>query len=252
MSPTKKKVTKKPVKPGSRVKIPQMTAAEKKAAAKKTKKAAKDDKGEHIAIPPPNILTAQFKIRFNAPYVQNAFSKKALEQMVSTQEQGSTAKKGRKRTAKNFKELYEQSQHVSEKGWNGIPAAAFRNACVSACKICGFAMTRAKLSVFCVADGFDKHSMDPLVKITKGKPRMIKSMVRNSGPARPTDVRARAMFNPGCEATVTLQFDADQFTLDDVTNLLARAGMQVGIGEGRPDSPMSCGMGWGTFDLLNK
>jgi hypothetical protein len=44
-------------------------------------------------------------------------------------------------------------------------------------------------------------------------------------------------------------YDADQFTLEDVSNLLARAGMQVGIGEGRPDSKMSAGMGWGTFRI---
>jgi len=34
-----------------------------------------------------------------------------------------------------------------------------------------------------------------------------------------------------------------------VTNLLARMGMQVGIGAGRPDSTDSAGMGWGTFRI---
>jgi len=34
-----------------------------------------------------------------------------------------------------------------------------------------------------------------------------------------------------------------------VTNLLSRVGMQVGIGEGRPFSKNSAGMGWGTFEL---
>ena len=35
----------------------------------------------------------------------------------------------------------------------------------------------------------------------------------------------------------------------DVTNLLMRVGQQVGIGEGRPDSKNSAGMGWGTFNV---
>ena len=35
----------------------------------------------------------------------------------------------------------------------------------------------------------------------------------------------------------------------DVTNLMQRVGMQVGIGEGRPDSRDSAGLGWGTFRL---
>jgi len=34
-----------------------------------------------------------------------------------------------------------------------------------------------------------------------------------------------------------------------LTNLLARAGLQVGIGEGRPDSKNSAGMGWGLFQI---
>jgi hypothetical protein len=51
-------------------------------------------------------------------------------------------------------------------------------------------------------------------------------------------------------ATLRVKFDADQFTVTDVVNLLSRAGGQVGIGEGRPDSKESAGMGWGTFRIL--
>ena len=52
-------------------------------------------------------------------------------------------------------------------------------------------------------------------------------------------------------ATVQVSFDGDQFTVAYVYNLLARAGMQVGIGEGRPDSKKSNGMGWGTFEVAS-
>ena len=50
-------------------------------------------------------------------------------------------------------------------------------------------------------------------------------------------------------ATVRVKFDADMFSLSDVINLFMRAGQQVGIGEGRPDSKKSHGMGWGTFHV---
>jgi hypothetical protein len=43
----------------------------------------------------------------------------------------------------------------------------------------------------------------------------------------------------------------DQFTPEDVANLMARVGMQVGIGEGRPDSKNSAGMGWGLFKIAD-
>jgi hypothetical protein len=51
-------------------------------------------------------------------------------------------------------------------------------------------------------------------------------------------------------AVVQVSYDADQFTLEDVTNLMSRVGLQVGIGEGRPDSRESAGLGWGTFELV--
>jgi len=38
-------------------------------------------------------------------------------------------------------------------------------------------------------------------------------------------------------------------TEEDVVNLIARVGMQVGIGEGRPDSKASAGLGFGLFEI---
>ena len=46
-----------------------------------------------------------------------------------------------------------------------------------------------------------------------------------------------------------VKFDEDQFSLADISNLLARAGIQCGIGEGRPNSRMSTGIGFGTFKI---
>lgn len=48
---------------------------------------------------------------------------------------------------------------------------------------------------------------------------------------------------------VTVRFDADQFTVADVTNLMARVGLQCGIGEERPNSRDSTGMGYGLFEV---
>lgn len=39
------------------------------------------------------------------------------------------------------------------------------------------------------------------------------------------------------------------FSHNDIVNLMMRVGQQVGIGEGRPDSKNSAGMGWGLFDI---
>lgn len=204
-----------------------------------------------VVIPPPNFQTGIFKIRGTAPYVQNKFSQKALEMMRQAQEEDSTKKsKKPKREPKNFQETYEQAKHISRQGWIGIPAGSIRKAMISACRIVSFKMTLAKLSVFVESDGFDATDGTPLIKITHGEPHVLEARVLvGIGQA---DIRWRPQWDEDWTATVRIRFDADQFSIEDVTNLLSRVGLQVGLGEGRPDSKNSAGMGWGTFEIVNE
>lgn len=213
------------------------------------KKPSEKEEGVLLEVPAARFEQSTFTIRGKAPYVQNAFSAKAREQMIADQEAGSAKKSKSKKEAKDFDECYEQAIHKSDAGWYGIPAPAFRAAMISACRVAGIVMTRAKLAVFVEADGFDAVSRDPLVKMTKGKPKRVDSPVRL--PNGTMDIRPRPMWEPGWEAKVTIRYDRDAISAADVANLLQRAGMQVGIGEGRPDSRKSCGMGWGLFELDN-
>lgn len=200
-----------------------------------------------VEITAPDIRRLQFRIVGTAPYVQNKFSQKAREQMRKSQE--SEAKGKRKpKEAKNFKETYEQAKHISDDGWYGIPAPAFRAGMISACRLVGFTMTQAKLAVFIEPDGFDADDGTPLVRITKGEPHVHESVVRIQ---QTTDVRWRPMWKPGWEAIVTVQYDAGMFSESDVANLMMRVGLQVGVGEGRPDSKTSAGQGWGTFMIAD-
>lgn len=200
---------------------------------------------EHkVVITPPNFQTAKVRIRGTAPYVQNKMSQRAREAMEEAQKQGSQAKrKNRKKDPKDFDAVYRGAMHISKDGWHGIPASAFRAAMISACRTVDFAMTRAKLSLFVVADGNDADDGQPLIRI-HGEPRCFHMAVRlASGVA---DIAARPMFEEWY-ADVTLKWDADTFSATDVVNLLARAGVHCGIGAGRPDSRESAGMGFGTF-----
>lgn len=204
-------------------------------------------KQETVTIKPANLKTVAVTIVGVAPYVQNKFSAKAREKMRSTQEAGSTSKKGQKKDPKDFEQTFKDAIHYSDDGWPGLPASGLRAALVSACRMAGFQMTKAKLSVFVEQDGFDATDQTPLVRITKGDPEYREDYVRNETGV--VDIRPRPMFRPGWEAVVRMRYDADMFTASDVINLLYRAGMQVGIGEGRPDSKKSCGMGWGLFEI---
>lgn len=210
------------------------------------KKAVKE---KVVTIPALNLECAEFEIEGDTIMVQEKFSEKAKRLIIKIQEKGPQSKKGIKKEPKDFQLMFEQSQHVSKDGWPGIPAAAFRSGVISACRLVGFKMTLAKLSLFVVADGYDKTDETPLCRITKGKAKYRDDAVRIQNTC---DVHARAMFEPGWRAKVRLEWDADQFSLADVSNLMSRMGKQVGIGAGRPDSRSSAGMGWGTFRVLNK
>jgi hypothetical protein len=210
-------------------------------------KSEKAEKEVHVTIQPPNLETAVLEIKGAAPYVQHKFSAKARQQMHETQAAGSTAKKGKKKEPKDFEAAYRDAMHVAPDGWCGIPASGLRMAMISACKLCGFQMTRAKLSIFVEPDGFDADDGTPLVRIV-GEPVYTELAVRLE--TGTTDLRVRPMWREW-SATVRVTYDADQFTLTDVANLLQRAGRQVGIGEGRADSKRSGGMGWGHFIVMN-
>jgi hypothetical protein len=206
----------------------------------------KEAKQEVITIKAPNFQSITLEIEGTAPLLQNKFSKKAVDTIANKQQEGTTSrtKKGN-REARNYEQDYQEAQHISTEGWNGIPAPAFRSAAIRACKLVGYNMTDAKMSIFVQADGYDDDGT-PLVKITKGKPEMHRAYVRLQGTT--TDIRVRPIFKVwGCNIRVT--FDGDQFKAQDVVNLFLRAGLQVGVGEGRPFSKTSDGLGLGTFTV---
>lgn len=200
---------------------------------------------EALVIPAPKIETAAFAINGTAPYVQHKFSQKAKQQMLAAQQEGTKAKNKKNKEPRDIDADYKNAMHLTSKGKNGIPAPAFRSALISACRVAGFQMTKAKLSIFIEPDDFDADDGTPLVYIA-GKPVMHQSHVRlESGVA---SIAIRPMWREW-SAKLRVKFDSDQFSATDVANLLMRAGMQVGVGEGRPDSKKSHGMGWGTFKI---
>lgn len=202
----------------------------------------------HIIIAPPNFASAKIRIVGDAPFVQNKMSSENRQKMMAKQEAGDRSKKGQKREPKDFDKVYKGAMHIAggnDGGWHGIPASSLRAAMISACRVVGFQMTRAKLCVFVEADGFDADDGQPLVRL-HGKPERRDMAVKLADGS--TDIIARPFFFPW-HADPVVTWDADQFSAEDVLNLLSRAGRQVGIGAGRPDSKSSTGMGWGVFHV---
>lgn len=200
-----------------------------------------------VAIAPPNFQHLAINLRGTTPLVINRFSAKAMETIRRTQEAGSTARSRKSRESKDFDALFEGAKHISDDGWEGIHAAAFRNGAISACRACGFKMTHAKLAFMVMQDGFDRVDGAPLVKLTSGVAEQWVAPVRNRTGV--VDLRCRPMYREW-EATLRIRYDAGMLAADDVVNLIARVGLQVGIGEGRPDSKESAGLGYGLFEIV--
>lgn len=195
-------------------------------------------------IKAPRFAHVTFDVRGIAPLVIHRFSQKTKEQMKQKMETGKAASSRKNREARSTDDLYEEARYRSKDGWDGFNASAVRAAMISACRLVGFKMTLAKLSVFVEADGVDAAEPQiPLIRIY-GEPMKQEDMARVET-GQPY-VTVRAAYH-GWSAKIRIRFDLDQFTPEDVANLISRVGLQVGIGEGRPDSKNSAGMGWGLF-----
>ena len=199
-----------------------------------------------VTISPPQFERIRLRLVGTAPYMQARFSAKAMQAMKSKMEAGPTARKGVKKDARDFDDDFRAAQHIAADGWNGVPAAALRNACIDVCRMVGFKMTHARMSIFVEADGFDRVDGTPLVRLDAREPERVDMATRNATGV--ADIRVRPMWREWA-LNVVIRFDADQFTTSDVVNLISRAGEQVGIGEGRPFSKSSNGLGFGTFTV---
>jgi hypothetical protein len=222
--------------------------------ATKTDKAEATTKTQTVTIKPPNFGIAEFGVRGlpDTPMVVHRFSFKIAEQLRLKMELGKPQGSRKNRDPKDFQQMFNEARYRSAEGWDGFKATAVRNSLISACRLVGFKMTLAKLSLFALEDGRDATEPQvPLIRLYDGDYRHLEP-VRQDDWARvetgqPYITTRAAYFN--WAAKVRVRFDADQFTLQDVTNLMMRVGMQVGWGEGRPDSKNSAGLGWGLFQI---
>lgn len=201
-------------------------------------------KEESCVISPPKFGVVDFIIEGTAPLVVERFSKKG--ELMMKMAEGQSAKNKKERSARDYDKECEDARYRSSERWEGMNAAAYRAAMISACRLVGFKMTLAKLSAFIEADGFDVNDGVPLVRIY-GDSHTYTAHTRNATGV--VDIRSRPMYRQWA-AKLRIRFDTDQFKMVDVLNLVSRCGMQVGIGAGRPDSKASAGCGFGLFQVV--
>lgn len=208
----------------------------------------KPSNGESVRIKAPDIRLAKFEITGTTPLVVHRFSTKAKKEMLDKMIKPPARGAKPERKPLDQEAQYNEARYMSKDGWDGFNAAAVRCAMISACRLTNAKMTLAKLSIFIEADGLDKDEPQyNLVRIYGDRQRLDAIGRLDSGAPNPV---SRPMYFPW-RATLRIRYDADQFKLDEVANLLNRVGQQVGLCEGRYDSKNSAGQGWGCFALTS-
>lgn len=181
----------------------------------------------NIVIPPIDMRVLKVPIVGTSPLIMHAWDPKAIRNMLDVQQ-----KKAKKpREAKNPAADYQAALYLSNEGWPGMPAGAFRSAIIGSCRLVeGLAMTVARRICFIVPDGFDTAHGKDLVRI-HGDHRMREDMVRlESGVP---DIRYRPEFLKW-EAILTVRYNAGVVSDEQLLALIELAGQSEGIGELRP------------------
>lgn len=190
----------------------------------------KKEKGKEevkqISLPKLDIKYVTIRVIGDSPLICHAWSKKAKEQMLAKQMK--EAKQAKE--AKNPQRDYEESLYLLPDGGYGYPAVAFKNAAVDACSFVDGVTKVVARGAF--------HIVGDMVKLN-GEPRMREDMVRIAmGTA---DIRYRGEF-PDWSCSITIRYNANVLSDEQIVNLFNVAGFSVGVGDWRPQRDGSFGM----------
>lgn len=171
--------------------------------------------------------------------IMNRFSRKAREQILFPKGRPNAAEK--KENLKHdplfeYRDSVYLNHNENEPALVHVPADAFSKA-----------MAAAALRM----PGASKAEILQLVSISSrqvnlfGEPRLTMDMVRSSDMAKTPDVRTRAAF-PEWACQIEIEFVSTLLKQNQIINLLAAAGMIVGIGDWRPQK----GGAFGKFRIV--
>lgn len=184
-----------------------------------------------IVLPALNIQTMSIPIIGDSPLICHAWSKKARELMLAKQTKKATAGRAAKDPWQDFCEsLYwldgmpaEPTEDDVRNGRFGFPAIAFKSAAVTACTSIAAITKVAARQAFHVEGEFVELS---------GVPAMREDVARvGMGTA---DLRYRGEFAPWSTA-LTVKFNANLLSAEQVVNLFQTGGFAVGVGDWRPE-----------------
>lgn len=181
-----------------------------------------------VAIPDVEVVTLGTWVIGDSPLLSHAFSERAIDEMLSKRMK-IDLKTVRKPT--NPEEEFKSSLYYTHKGECGIPAVAFKEAMVGACRLVdGLSMQKARSLFFVLGD---------ILKIYGSAPRMRRDIVRLNG--KSADVRFRGEYTKWA-VKLAIKSHAGGLSTTQLLGLLQLAGYTCGVGDWRPEKGGSMGM----------
>lgn len=215
-----------------------------------------------IVIASPVIDVIQVEVRGTSSLIVHAWTVKAIRQMLYKQMKISESGKEAKDPHQDFME----SRTISQDGWDGIPCTAFKCAIAEATRqVEGLTMVLAKRLIFVLPEGRSVHqtieipqtennpAMDvpfgntEIVRIY-GEPTLRCDMVRIDKGST-ADIRFRAEYKEW-SARLTVKFNSNIISRQQVISLIRLAGLSEGVGEWRPSSPEVMSGSHGTWEVI--
>jgi hypothetical protein len=199
-------------------------------------------KVENIAVEKVGKDTLTFNIVGTSPFVCNAMATHGARALLMPAPKKS--QKEREATVKHnppeeFRSSIYRSKDEAAPTLIEFPSAGFKRAMASAAlELPG--VNKSQIGRLCWAEGH-------MVSIY-GIPELWMTMVRQAGMARTPDVRTRAIV-PDWAARVTVSYVTPNLRATPVANLLAAAGVFIGVGDGRPEKGA---LSFGRFEIVDE
>ena len=191
-----------------------------------------------IELPPLKISTMRVTLIGDSPLISHRWAEKAKKEMLDKQMKKAKRGKDAKDPFRDFVDsLYWLSEKPTdptpddmEKGKFGFPVVAFKAAAVDACShVDGVTKVEAR-GAFHLAGEFATIEGAPLIR---------EDMVRvGMGTA---DIRYRGEFKQW-RTTLTIRYNVNILSPEQIINLFNTAGFAIGVGEWRPQRDGSYGM----------
>lgn len=196
-----------------------------------------------IELPQLKIGLIDVTLIGDTPLIVHAWSEKAKREMLGKQMKEAKGAKAAKDPVRDFQD----SLYRLEDGGYGFPSVGFKCAAVTACtSVEGITKVAARQAFHIMGSpAFIKTAFDGrlmrtnMARIYGSEPEMREDMVRiGMGTA---DLRYRGQFFPWY-APVTVRFNQNVLSEEQILNLLNTSGFGVGLGEWRPERDGDYGM----------